>query len=226
MFLCVDSMKSLKKTSDGKEEPQKLVYGYINGKKTPCMTEYELRKKFQEECFKKAKKSVELEQQKTIQRNAIYRGEKNLEGSDFSNFDLQNLDLSGANLKGVILTSADLRGVNFGHSNLENASLENAYCKNANFSGANLKGTNLKGTFLHYANLKGAKGLTIENLSSAASLYEAILEDSLLEIIKSNYPQKLKKIESEGWCQLGDKIKESEAGSEFSVDKKKAHKKK
>ncbi|MCX7725223.1 MAG: pentapeptide repeat-containing protein [Chitinispirillaceae bacterium] len=200
MFLCVDSMASLKKSSMGRE-PQKLVYGYINGKKTPCMTEYELRQMFQEESLKKARKGVEKEKKKTLERNAVYRGEKNLVDADLSGLDLQNLNLSGANLRGANLTSTDLRGVNFENADLENASLENAYCKHANFSGANLKGTNLKGAFLHYANLKGAKGLTIEALTPAASLYEATLEDSLLEIIKSDYPQKLKKTESGGWCQ-------------------------
>lgn len=209
MFLCVDSMSSLKNTSTPKQS-QKLVYGYINGKKTPCMPEYELRKKFQEENLKKARKSVEEEKKKTLQRNSVYRGEKNLEGADLSGLDLQNLNLSGANLKGAILNSADLRGVNFENADLEDASLENSYCKNANFTGANLTGANLKGAFLHYANLKGAKGLTIEALATSASLYKAILEDSLLEIIKANYPQKLKKTESGGWCQVkGEEEKEN-----------------
>ena len=51
MFLCVDSVVNIKSVS-GKDH-QKLVYGYINGKKTPCMSEYDLRTAFSQNLFKR-----------------------------------------------------------------------------------------------------------------------------------------------------------------------------
>ena len=53
----------------------------------------------------------------------------------------------------------------------------------ANLEGAELEGANLKG-----ANLKGASNLTIEQLSTVKTLYNAKLDEQLLIPLKKNYP--------------------------------------
>jgi hypothetical protein len=170
IFLCTGNTSgSMEQQHSGKPQP-KLVYGYIDGKKTSCMTEYELRVAW-------ANASLARETIKAAKKrpwDAVYHGEKNLAHADLRGFDLKDIDLSGADLTNALLESADLRGAN----------LENAYCKNADFSGADLSSANLRGVFFHRANLRTVKGLTMENLPSVATLYEAHMEDQLLKMIQ------------------------------------------
>ncbi len=197
MFLCLDSMVQLK--SQTGKDPQKLVYGYINGKKTDCMSEYELRTKLSQDFFNRDNKSGQVNK-KQLQRDAIYRGNKNLANADLRGMDLQDLDLSGADLQNALLESADLRGAKLRNANLKGANLENAYCKNADLYRADLTGAQLRGAFFHHANLLETEGLTMENLCTVASLYKALLEEPVLEIIQSKYPIKMKNPKS-GWNQ-------------------------
>lgn len=198
MFLCLDSMMILKNQTGKK--PQKLVYGYINGKKTSCMSEYDLRSTFLKEVFDRDQESVKASHKKQLQRNAVYRGEKNLANADLRGFDLQGLDLSGANLQNARLESADLRGANLRNADLRGANLENAFCKNADFCHANLTDAQLKDAYFHHANLQEAGGLTIKNLCTASTLYKALLEAPVLAIIQSKYPSKMKNPKG-GWSQ-------------------------
>lgn len=189
MFLCVDSMRTEK--TQNNQEPQKLVYGYVNGKKTPCMTEYELRVYYSKEAYQHTTKEIEELQKKTLKRNAIYRGEKNLVDADLRGMDLQGIDLSGADLRNALLESADLRNANLNNSNLSGANLKDAYCKNANFTGANFSNTQIQGGFFQNANLTETKGLTVENLCKVASLYNSKLDALIYKTIQENYPTKL-----------------------------------
>lgn len=191
MFLCIDSMLSLK-NSTGKE-PKKLVYGYVNGQKTPCMNEYELRVIYSREKFVKDSAGIEAEQQKTFSRNAIFRGEKNLSGADLRGMDLQGIDLSGANLQSAQLESVDFRNANLSGANLTGANLRSAYCKNVNFSKADLTGADLQGAFFQNADMKSAEGLSIDLLCKAATLYRTVLDEAMLEELESNYGSKLQK---------------------------------
>ena len=59
--------------------------------------------------------------------------------------------------------------------------------------GANLCEVDLRGAFLGEADLRGAnllrvKNLSVEQLSKAATLYEAELEPDLMKEIEKNYP--------------------------------------
>ena len=106
MFLCIDDSSGNMKNRSGKES-QKLVYGYINGKKTPCMSEYELRSTYSKEVYDLNKQSgSDSRRNRQKQRNAVYRGEKNLSGADLRGFDLQGFDLSGTNLRNARLDVA------------------------------------------------------------------------------------------------------------------------
>jgi uncharacterized protein YjbI with pentapeptide repeats len=189
IFLCIDSISALKQQCI--QDPQKLVYGYINGKKTPCMTEYELRVHYSQEEFRNKLQSVEQMQKRTLQQNAVYRGDKNLSNADLRGMDLQGMDLSGADLRNAQLESTDLRNANLENANLYGSNLKEAYCKNVNFTGANLSNAQIKGTFFQNANLNETEGLTIENLSTVATLHHAKLNDTLYKLIEKKYPLKL-----------------------------------
>ena len=89
----------------------------------------------------------------------------------FEDFEEANLD--GANFEG-----ANLEGIDFKKANLEEADLERT----------DLVGTNLEGTDLKGASLKGASNLTIEQLSTVKTLYNAKLDEQLLIPLKKNYP--------------------------------------
>ena len=61
MYLCIDSMKQqFDKTG---ETPPKLVYGYIDGQKTECMREHELRAEFSRHSFQQSRASQPDSQQ-------------------------------------------------------------------------------------------------------------------------------------------------------------------
>lgn len=197
IFLCLDSMNLKNQAGKGF---QKLVYSYINGKKTPCMSEHELRLTLSNKAFARDHDSLKAFHKKLLLRNAVYRGEKNLAYADLRGLDLQGLDLSGANLQNALLESADMRGANLRNADLTKADLQNAYCKNADFSHANLTDALLKDAYFHHANLQETNGLTIDNLRTVSTLYDALLAAPVLKIIKSKYPSKLKNPKG-GWCQ-------------------------
>lgn len=198
MFLCLDSMMSVKNKTG--KIPPKLVYGYINGKKTACMTEYEFRVKYSEREFKKNRRSPEKRNDGTFQSEAVYKGHKKLANADLRGFDLQGLDLQGADLRNAQLESADLRGANLRNAKLNGAVLTDAYCRNADFQGADLTGAKINGSFFHNANFRDAEGLTIEQLGTAASLYKVRLEEPLRETLESQCPSTLRKPKG-GWAQ-------------------------
>lgn len=207
MYLCLDSMmQDFQK--DGKS-PAKLVYGYINGKKTECMSEYELRARYSDAQFKR-QKTVEVDSQKLLERSgkrkkstkslkvkdAVFLGKKDLAGVDLRGCDLKGVDLSGADLANASLESADLRGANLSNANLSGASLESAYLKNANLKNADLTNVRLKGAYLQHSDLSGVQGLTLEHIRVVTSVHSATFDSEIMEMIKENCPGKMK---DPGW---------------------------
>lgn len=188
IFLCIDSMLALK--NQHSNDQTKLVYGYINGQKTSCMSEYELRSLFSKQLFKDQTSSIATLQKKTFQQNAIYRGEKQLANADLRGLDLQGIDLSGADLTNAQLESADLRNANFKNAKLCGANLKDTYCKNTDFSGADFSNSQLQGTFFLNTTLLNTSGLTVDLLSRVASLFKAKIDDHLTEILEKSYPSK------------------------------------
>ena len=79
---------------------------------------------------------------------------------------------------------ADLRGANLIGSYLHKTDLEGANLSFTNPWGANLTGANLEGAKLVWIALRGAEGLTIEQLSRAKTLYTAALDPELMEQVK------------------------------------------
>jgi len=116
--------------------------------------------------------------------------EVNLENSRMNQTNLENSNLNSANLKG-----AYANGANFQDAYLIKAQFENAYLIKANFKNAFLMESNLTGSFLmgadfdqtsfYKADLRGAKGLTAEQLCKAKTLYLAELDPELrAELVK------------------------------------------
>jgi hypothetical protein len=206
MYLCLDSMMQKYKL-DGKSPP-KLVYGYINGKKTECMCEYELRARFSEVELKE-RKSTEIDSQQLLEssgkrrsvkdlkiEDGVFRGKKDLAGADLRGYDLNGVDLSGADLNNANLESADLRNANLSNANLRGTSLEFAFLKNANLKNADLSNARLRGAYFQNANLSGVEGLTMEHIQAVTTVYNAVFDSDMTELIKEYCPGKMK---DAGW---------------------------
>lgn len=179
MYLCTDQEDSA---------ALKTVYGYIDGKKTSCMSEYDLRVAISHARLQRERKLRTPEQW----QKAVSHGEKNLAGANLNGCDLKDADLSGADLTNAQLASADLRGANLKEAILIGANLKNTYCKRTDFRGADLSGATIQGTYFHYANLTDTKGLSPEELPNVATLHKALLEKTVLATVKKECPEKLK----------------------------------
>jgi uncharacterized protein YjbI with pentapeptide repeats len=148
-----------------------------------------------------------------------WRKESPLEIPDFSWANLPGMDLryynfENANLKLAYCKNCDFTGATFENSNLYGANLEQTNCTNTNFTGANLEGahikdailinsnlsncnfrlTNLEGTNLQGADLSGCKKLKTDQISKAASLYQAILSQRIIDKLNENSAHLFKKL--------------------------------
>jgi hypothetical protein len=224
MYLCLDSMMQ-KYKQDGKSPP-KLVYGYINGKKTECMCEYELRAKFSEAELK-VRKSTEIDSQQLLVssgkrrsvkdigvRDDVFGGKKDLAGADLRGYDLNGVDLSGADLNNANLESADLRNANLSNANLTGTSLEFAFLKNANLKNADLSNAHLRGAYFQNADLSGVEGLTLEHIQAVTTVCNAVFDSDMMELIKEYCPGKMK---DPGWQW---KSTASESGNTITYSKR------
>ena len=90
-------------------------------------------------------------------------------GADFTGVGGGGAEFTGANLTSSIFQSADLRGANLRGADLEHANLQ----------GVNLEGANLQGADLSGADLSNAKNLTIQQVTSACTLFQTILDKPL-----------------------------------------------
>src|SRR5579884_4149381 len=106
-----------------------------------------------------------------------------LSGASLNSTNLSKADLSGANLREatlfqadlskVDLSKADLSGANLSHAELRAASLIEADLREAYLSGANLEAAR----YLEDTNLRGAKGLTKEQLQACKAKGAIVDED-------------------------------------------------
>jgi Pentapeptide repeats (8 copies) len=101
----------------------------------------------------------------------------------YAPLDLRGTDLHGADLKGALLADANLRD-----APLEGAELLSTYLEKAQLWRAHLQKANLRG-----AHLEGARNLTVEQLSTVRTLYEAHLDPPLLEQLQQQYLNRLAK---------------------------------
>ena len=107
--------------------------------------------------------------------------------------NLMMAHLEGAFIEEANLTGADLRwthliGTRFIFAHLEEANFEGADLRRAILADVYLENAHLEKANLEKADLKGAKNLTIDQLSKVKTLYEAELDDDLLIPLKEKYP--------------------------------------
>ena len=122
----------------------------------------------------------------------------NLKEADLRRANLQNARIWRTHLEGAHLKGANLQGVLIEISHLDGADLSEAHLEGASLGSVSLKGADLGGTYLDQvflggSNLQGAKNLTVKQLSTVRTLYEAQLDQPLLEQIQHQYPQLLEK---------------------------------
>ncbi|MFP4418043.1 MAG: pentapeptide repeat-containing protein [Fibrobacterota bacterium] len=181
---------------------RRMVYGYIDGQKTECMTEQQLLSLFSEKAFQEKQDSINAEKKKKDNYfiEAIAQGQKDLKNADLRTADLMNVKMKSVDFSYADLSSADLRDADLSGSILRNADLSVAFCKDVNFSGADLTGAKLDGAYLNGANLSDVRGLTYDALRKARTVHEANLAPDLLKLIEQNASHLLEK-PKQGWIQ-------------------------
>jgi uncharacterized protein YjbI with pentapeptide repeats len=120
--------------------------------------------------------------------------ETNLENSRLNQTNLENANLNQANLRGAYAS-----GANFKDAFLIKAQFENAFLIKTNFTNAYLMEANLKNCYLvgadftqaslYKADFRGAKGLTIEQLLTAKTLYLAQFDLELEAQVRELLPE-------------------------------------
>jgi uncharacterized protein YjbI with pentapeptide repeats len=108
----------------------------------------------------------------------------NLENSNLNQINLKSSYASGANFKDAFLIKAQ-----FDNAFLIKANFNNAYLMEASLQNCYLMGADFENASLYKADLRGAKGLTVEQLSKAKTLYLAKFDDEILEQIKTSIPE-------------------------------------
>ena len=85
--------------------------------------------------------------------------------------------LQDADLKEADLCYVDLHQANLDNTNLSNAKLQAAKLNRASLQGADLKGADLTNADLYKVNLRGARNLSNEQLSTLHELFGSIMPD-------------------------------------------------
>ena len=120
--------------------------------------------------------------------------EANMEDTRLNQTNLENANMNQVNLRGAYASGANFQDAyliksDFEDSFLIKASFKNAYLMEANLKNAYVTGADFTNASLYKTDLRGAKGLTLEQLSSAKTLYLAKFDDELLNQIKTNVPE-------------------------------------
>ncbi len=116
-----------------------------------------------------------------------------LENARLNQTNFENSNLNQANLKGAYASGANFKDAFLIKANFENAFLikanfNNAFLMESNLQNCYLMGADFENASLYKADLRGAKGLTVDQLSKVKTLYLAKFDDEILEQIKTNLP--------------------------------------
>jgi BTB/POZ domain-containing protein KCTD9 len=119
--------------------------------------------------------------------------ESNLENARLNQTNFENSNLNQANLQGAYASGANFKDsflikANFEGAFLIKANFSNAFLMEANLQNCYLMGADFENASLYKADLRGAKGLSIEQLSKVKTLYLAKFDEDILEQIKTNLP--------------------------------------
>ncbi len=192
IMLCVDD--------SAKAGDVRLLYSYIDGKKTKCLPEQELRELLSRARFEQRQDSLDAEKKKDgdYYVELIRHGERDLAGADLRMADLMDSQLDSANLKNADLSNADLRNASLQGADLSGAKLTVAYCRRTDFRGAKLDGADVTGAYLYESDLRGATGLSFEMLKTARTLYKTRMDSTLLASVEEGASEKLRE-PKQGW---------------------------
>lgn len=120
--------------------------------------------------------------------------ESNLENTRLNQTNLENSNLNQVNLKGAYASGSNFNDAFLIKAQLEGAfliktSFKNAFLMEANLKGSYLMGADFENASLYKADLRDVKGLTIDQLAKAKTLYLAQFDDELFDQIKMNIPE-------------------------------------
>lgn len=120
--------------------------------------------------------------------------ETNLENTRLNQTNFENSNLNQAVLKNAYASGANFKDAFLIKAHFENAFLiktcfKNAFLMEADLTNSYLMGADFENASLYKADLRGAKGLTIEQLTKAKTLYLAKFDDEILEQVKANIPE-------------------------------------
>lgn len=120
--------------------------------------------------------------------------ESNLENTRLNQTNFENSNLNQVNLKGAYASGANFKDAFLIKADMESAfliktSFRNAFLMEANLTNCYLTGADFENASLYKADLRGAKGLTIDQLTKAKTLYLAKFDDDILKQIRSTLPE-------------------------------------
>ncbi len=120
--------------------------------------------------------------------------ETNLENTRLNQTNFENANLNQANLKGAYASGANFKDAflikaQFDNAFLIKANFTNAYLMEANLQNCYLMGADFENASLYKADFRGAKGLTIDQLAKAKTLYLAKFDEELLQQVKELAPE-------------------------------------
>ena len=120
--------------------------------------------------------------------------ETNLENTRLNQTNFENSNLNQANLKGAYASGANFKDAFLIKTQFENtflikANMNNAYLMEANFRGSYLMGADFENASLYKADFTGAKGLTVEQLVKAKTLYLAKFDPELQAQLQQSAPE-------------------------------------
>jgi hypothetical protein len=194
VLLCADSSEAPLDTGTAAE---KLVYGYIDSVKTPCMSETRFLELYLETVAYKRRDSADAQtaikddstQQKVLA--AIVKGEKNFMGANLRELDLMNASIAGANFKNADLEGVDLRDANLRGADFRGAILKNAFLKGCDLRKCRFEGADLTGVSFQSADLRGARGLNENAVKPAKTFDGASMDKNLLALLLDSFPEKI-----------------------------------
>lgn len=130
--------------------------------------------------------SANISQSSLIESNldSARLNQTNFENSNLNQANLRNAYASGSNFKDAFLIKAY-----FENAFLIKANFCNAFLMEADLKNCYLMGADFENASLYKADLRGAKGLTVEQLSKVKTLYLAKFDEDILEQIKTNLPE-------------------------------------
>lgn len=119
--------------------------------------------------------------------------ECNFENARLNQTNFESSNLNQANMKGAYASGANFKDAfmiktNFDGAFLIKASFRNAFLMEANLQNCYVMGADFENASLYKADFRGAKGLSLEQLAKAKTLYLAKFDDEILNQIKTSLP--------------------------------------